>query len=223
MPKYKVRSGQNIYDIALTLHGSVEGIFDLLVSNDWLTMETTLSQGMQLNYHEEFIVNKNISQWLRENNILVRNGDHIFRYLDIDGLMKRHFQEFHTGQLDSIESLSPDEQDVFWAGMITPRLMIRQQGQLSTIQLQLKPDRHLIIDWGDYSDAQIIEGSSLEEIEHCYKGSEVHSIIFYGDFEFYSLNLNNVNGVHYPLGTIIADHFESEINIENLNKLIITK
>lgn len=26
MPQYKVRSGQNIYDVALTLYGSVEGI-----------------------------------------------------------------------------------------------------------------------------------------------------------------------------------------------------
>ena len=36
MLQYKVRSGQNIYDVALTLYGSVEGIFDLLVSNEWL-------------------------------------------------------------------------------------------------------------------------------------------------------------------------------------------
>ncbi len=88
MPQYKVRSGQNIYDVALTLHGSVEGIFDLLVSNDWLTMETKLSSGMELNYHDEFVVNKNISLWLKENDIVVKNGEHIYNYLDIEDFVK---------------------------------------------------------------------------------------------------------------------------------------
>ena len=43
MAQYKVRNGQNIYDVALTLYGSIEGIFDLLISNEWLNMETQLS------------------------------------------------------------------------------------------------------------------------------------------------------------------------------------
>lgn len=72
MAQYKVRSGQNIYDVALTLYGSVEGIFDLLASNSWLNMETQLSYGMILNYHEEFAVNKNIVIWLKDNNVLVK-------------------------------------------------------------------------------------------------------------------------------------------------------
>lgn len=45
MAQYKVRSGQNIYDVALTLYGSVEGIFDLLASNSWLNMETSFLMG----------------------------------------------------------------------------------------------------------------------------------------------------------------------------------
>ena len=43
MNKYTVRSGQNIFDVSLTIYGTVEGIFDLLISNDWLNMETKLS------------------------------------------------------------------------------------------------------------------------------------------------------------------------------------
>lgn len=72
MLQYKVRSGQNIYDVALTLYGSVEGIFDLLVSNEWLNMDTKLSYGMTLNYHEEFAINKDIVIWIKDNNILVK-------------------------------------------------------------------------------------------------------------------------------------------------------
>ena len=33
MRTYTVRTGQNIFDVALTLYGSIEGVFDLLVSN----------------------------------------------------------------------------------------------------------------------------------------------------------------------------------------------
>ena len=51
MKQYTVRSGQNIYDVSLTLYGTVEGIFDLLISNKGLTMDTKLSYGMVLNYH----------------------------------------------------------------------------------------------------------------------------------------------------------------------------
>lgn len=223
MPQYKVRSGQNIYDVALTLYGSVEGIFDLLASNDWLTMETTLSYGMELNYHEEFVVNKNISLWLKENGILVRNGEHVFDFLDIENLIKQHIVENHPEKNDAVAAMSPDEQDMFWAVFCTPRMVIHQQGQLSAIRLQLKPNRHLIIDWGDYSAPQIIEDPTEQEVEHCYKGLGVHIITLYGDFAFDILDLKGVNGVHYPLGIIDADSFESDLEIEDLNKLIITQ
>ena len=71
MNKYTVRSGQNIFDVSLTIYGTVEGIFDLLISNDWLNMETKLSYGMELNYHEEFVIDETITSWLKNNDILV--------------------------------------------------------------------------------------------------------------------------------------------------------
>lgn len=223
MPQYKVRSGQNIYDVALALHGSVEGIFDLLTSNDWLTMETKLSSGMELNYHNEFVVNKNISLWLKDNGIVVKNGEHIYNYLDIKDFVKQHIQDNHNEQYNAVNSMSPDEQNMYWEVLCMPRMVIHQQGQLSAIRLQLKPGKHLIIDWGDYSAPQIIEGIDEQDVEHCYKGLGTHIITFYGDFEFNLLNLREVNGVYYPLGTICADRFESELEIDDLNKLIITQ
>lgn len=223
MPKYKVRSGQNIFDVALTLHGSVEGIFDLLASNHWLTMETELSLGMELNYHDEYVVNKNIALWLDKNNVIVKNGEHIFKPLDISEFVNQHIQSHHSAQYEAVTQMSPDEQSMFWDSLCLPRMVIHQQGQLTTIGLHLKPGKHLIIDWGDYTSPQIIEDTEELEIDHCYKGLGTHIITFYGDFDFYHLDLREVNGIHYPLNIIFADKFESEVKIEDLNKLIITQ
>lgn len=223
MLQYKVRSGQNIYDVALTLYGSVEGVFDLLASNDWLNMETVLSYGMTLNYHEEFVINKDIVLWLQNNNILVKNGEHIYDYLDIEEFIKEHIRIYHTDFYNSLLLMSPDEQNMYWENLYTPRMVIHQQGQTSAITMRLKTDNHFVIDWGDYSAPQIVETTEETEIEHCYKGLGSHVITLYGDFEFSMLDLRNVNGVYYPLGTIYADQFESALDNEDLNTLIITQ
>lgn len=74
--KYVVRTGENIYDIALTLFGSIEGIFDLLVSNENISMNTRLQKGDVLYYHDEFVVNDDVTNWIEENGLHVKNGDH---------------------------------------------------------------------------------------------------------------------------------------------------
>ena len=51
MNKYTVKSGQNLYDIALAIYGSIEGVFDLLMSNPDISYETVFSKGAVLNYH----------------------------------------------------------------------------------------------------------------------------------------------------------------------------
>lgn len=223
MLQYKVRSGQNIYDIALTLYGSVEGIFDLLASNKWLNMETTLSYGMVLNYHENFTVNNNIAIWLNNNNILVKNGEHIHKHLDVESLIKQHIQSAHFDQYLLLSNMSSDEQNIYWTSLCQPKMIIHQHEQISTIIVSLKQDTHLIVDWGDYSDPQIIEGEEEKELEHCYKGDGTHIITFYGDFEFLKLDFRELNGIYYPLGVIYADEFYSEVKIDSLNKLIITQ
>ena len=74
--KYVVRTGENIYDIALTLYGSIEGIFDLLVSNDGLSMDTRLKKGDELYYHDEFMIRQDVVTWIGDNDLHVKNGDH---------------------------------------------------------------------------------------------------------------------------------------------------
>ena len=50
MGKYKITAGQNIYDIAMHLYGSIEGIVDLLINNPGLSLDDNLKSGDELEY-----------------------------------------------------------------------------------------------------------------------------------------------------------------------------
>lgn len=60
MAKYTVKPNQSLFDVALHIYGSIEGLFDLLISNPQLSMTSELSYGQELEYHEEFILNPSI-------------------------------------------------------------------------------------------------------------------------------------------------------------------
>lgn len=221
MGQYTVCSGQNIYDIALTIHGSVEGIFDLLASNDWLTMDTKLLPGSVLNYNNEFIVNQNIALWLKNKDVVVKNGEHTYQPFNAENLIKEHIQNNHIEDYNSILALAPEKRKQYWELKSMPRMIIKQQGQLSLLRFSLKSDSHLIIDWGDYSSPQLIDEAEEQEAEHCYKGNGTHVITLYGDFKFNLLDLREINGIYYPLGIIQVDKLETDLKIDNLNKLFV--
>lgn len=48
MGKYIVIQGQNIYDVALHIYGSIEGVTDLMVNNENLSFATELKAGDEL-------------------------------------------------------------------------------------------------------------------------------------------------------------------------------
>ena len=52
MGVYTVKPNQNLFDVALHLYGSIEGLFDLLISNPELNMTSDLVYGQELIYHE---------------------------------------------------------------------------------------------------------------------------------------------------------------------------
>lgn len=107
MNKYNVKSGQNLYDVALTLYGSIEGVFDLLVSNSNISFNTILSKGMELNYHEDFVVNQNIVDWFESKKINIKNGRYEISEIDvrasiikwIDDTNKEIFNKYLNGIL----------------------------------------------------------------------------------------------------------------------------
>jgi len=75
MGKYTVISGQNLYDVALHIHGSIEGITDLLVSNPTLSMATVLSQGQELIYSDDYVIDPEIVAWNRLHRVVPANGE----------------------------------------------------------------------------------------------------------------------------------------------------
>lgn len=79
MATYKVTTNQNIFDVALLLYGSIEGLFDLLISNEWLDMETDLLPGMELEYHDYFVVNDGMKSSMSEKNLIPANRErHVY-------------------------------------------------------------------------------------------------------------------------------------------------
>ena len=76
MGKYKVIAGQNIYDVALHLYGSIEGIVDLMMCNTDLSLDTTLKVGDELIYSDDFIINADVVSYNEMHGIVPSNGEH---------------------------------------------------------------------------------------------------------------------------------------------------
>ena len=71
---YTVKPNQNLFDVALHLYGSIEGLFDLLISNPELNMTSDLVYGQELIYHEDFILNESVVSEFKKQNITPSSG-----------------------------------------------------------------------------------------------------------------------------------------------------
>lgn len=79
MPIYKVKGSQTLFDIALHLYGTIEGVFDLLISNPKLNMTVDLVAGQELEYHNEFVINQGIVDKFAEDDMTIINGErHVY-------------------------------------------------------------------------------------------------------------------------------------------------
>lgn len=89
MAIYTVKPNQNLFDIALHLYGSIEGLFDLLISNPSLNMTSELAYGQELEYHEGFVINSSIVEEFGKQNIIPSAGSRnvYFKRPDEDLLM----------------------------------------------------------------------------------------------------------------------------------------
>lgn len=289
MPVYTVRTGENIYDVAMNLYGNIEGIFDLLVSNQEaingypLTMDTELKSGMKLNYHEQFVINQDIKEWLTDHKEIARNGDHRYGYQDTLTAVKeyidkhnaelvkrameqwpsvydgenfsenpdiveeeafyRYMHAFYIGSGASdieiatnnyiyvihgdgiLESYIPsyDEIKEWEKSIVSPRLIIKQEGELCSITTRVRFNTILGIDWGDGSPYEF-HGYSQSQFtaEHNYDGSGKHTVRLFGNFQLYNLNLLGASGRHYPLDSItiiggeVRSHYEADSKINSL-------
>ena len=79
MGKYRVVAGQNIYDVALHLYGSIEGVVDLLISNPDLSFATTLTAGRELVYTDDFVIRADVVAYNGLHGIVPANGErHVY-------------------------------------------------------------------------------------------------------------------------------------------------
>lgn len=83
MQVYKVKHNQNIFDVAIAVHGAVEGVFDLLVNNPELSFDTILEVEQELYWDEDIVVYDSIVESLAQNNIIPANGERHVYYKDI--------------------------------------------------------------------------------------------------------------------------------------------
>lgn len=75
MGKYTVTEGQNLYDVALHLTGSIEGIVDLLICNPALSLADTLRSGDKLFYTDGFVINADVVAQYRREQIVPAGGE----------------------------------------------------------------------------------------------------------------------------------------------------
>ena len=83
MQVYKVKRNQNIFDVAVSTHGSIEGIFDLLINNPDLSFHSELKEGEEIYWDEEFIIYDSIVNTLQTEHIVPANGERHVYYKNI--------------------------------------------------------------------------------------------------------------------------------------------
>lgn len=113
MGAHIVEIGENIFDVSLKIYGGIEGLFDLLVSNQdainqtGLSLCDTLQAGDKLEYTDDFTVNFDIANWLKKNNVQVRNGEHIYIRYDIEKYSKICVKQYNISIIKNAFSLWP--------------------------------------------------------------------------------------------------------------------
>ena len=80
---YKVQYGQNIFDVCLSIYGSLEGLLDLMVSNPGLSIDTKLSYGDELAYTPYYTEDDAVLRSFDANSTIPANGIGDIVYEDI--------------------------------------------------------------------------------------------------------------------------------------------
>lgn len=75
MGRYTVITGQNLYDVALHIYGSVEGIVDLMMSNPTLSVDDRLHAGQELTYSDDYLIDEDVAAYFRTNGIIPAGGE----------------------------------------------------------------------------------------------------------------------------------------------------
>lgn len=181
MDQYTVKTGQNIFDVAVTIYGGIEGLFDLLVCNEGLSVDTRLKRGQVLNCHKAYSVDGAVKEWAGAVSPHVANGEPEGR----QGSVQEQIVEL-GGPADA-----------------TPVLLLAcGSGDVSLFVSPLFS--HSYIDWGDMTG---VEECAKGWTIHRYDNGATHNVVVYGARRFAGLDLSKVRGFVYPLCNINADNY----------------
>lgn len=73
MATYTVKVGQNIFDIALSLYGSIEGILDLFACNPNLSFDSEIKDGDNLQYTDNYYEDSTVLDYFKTHSIVPAN------------------------------------------------------------------------------------------------------------------------------------------------------
>lgn len=75
MGRYTITAGQNIYDVALHLYGSIEGIVDLMMCNPTLSLAQRLQAGQTLEFSDDFLLDEDVAAYFRTSGLTPAGGE----------------------------------------------------------------------------------------------------------------------------------------------------
>jgi hypothetical protein len=174
----------------MQLTGSIEGVFDLLISNPTLNLYDTLKAGTVINYHSEYKINESIVDELNDKKIKVANGEREI-YVKEPAGMPRIMLYLHDAATNHILMYMTGNGDVTvdWG----------DNSQLQTTPLSSTEPSSLYHVFDNDVDTRIIK--------------------IYGDFELKYFEFGNVEATIYFLNNVVVNRFSATSSDINLNFL----
>ncbi len=182
MAQYTVKKNQNIFDVAIDLYGSIEGIYDLLITNTWLSMEYELKAGDVLEYHDYFVLNQGIVDEIKNKGYIPANGErHVYK---------------KAPNLNQIFQVDVPAENEFSTIVVSGEgTMVVDWGDNSPLQeINLT---HAEVSVEHYFD-NVVDDHRLIKV--------------YGDFSLLTFDATLLNGNLYTLYPVTVDEFTSKSN-----------
>lgn len=176
MATYKVLRGQNIYDVAVSLYGSIEGINRLMFLNPDLGLSTDLKAGDEIIYDDNAAIYGTIVDDLRQRKITPVNGERTVYYKKVSQTKRMVIMLEQTAELIAFLASGTGVVSVDWGDNSDIEKILLHTGEPA-------PIKH-------YFDNET---------------TSARIITLYGDFSFQCLDLSNLNAEAYILNAFQID------------------
>lgn len=194
MQVYKVGKSQNIFDVALSCYGSIEGLFDLLVNNPELSFDYELKEGEELYYDEDCIVYDTVISTLADEGIKkAANGERDVYYKEVDDELRVIISVPADDDSITLKLSGDGDMKVDWG----------DNSDIETIALQATEQEYLHF-YDNESDNRVVR--------------------LYGDFNIKTWYLSSIiSGLVLPIQPLVVDEVVVKKNNISLQGLLLFK